>query len=141
MHSSQIDVSYFAAGIVAHMASCCDGKKEEEEEDGVGEGESERGAGGSDEGGEQKEAPREKEGEAAAARSAKEGLMRDLVVIVSRWENPKDEMVAYRSFRPFLPLLSVRQEFAVQLWAIWAIHQVCSKNRELSTFQTSGVFP
>ncbi len=140
MHSSQIDVSYFAAGIVAHMASCCDGKEDEEEEDDVGEGASERGAGGSDEGGEQKEAPREKEGE-AAARSAKEGLMRDLVVIVSRWENPKDEMVAYRSFRPFLPLLSVRQEFAVQLWAIWAIHQVCSKNRELSTFQTSGVFP
>ncbi len=49
---------------------------------------------------------------------------------MSQWKSPKDEMVAYRSFRPFIPLLETGGNFAVQLWAIWAIHQVCSKNRK-----------
>lgn len=48
--------------------------------------------------------------------------------MVADWVYPKDEMVAYRSFRPFFPLLAVRQEEAVQLWAVWAIHHVCTKN-------------
>ena len=33
-----------------------------------------------------------------------------------------------RSFKPFFPLLQPRQEEAVQLWAVWAIHHVCTKN-------------
>ena len=66
--------------------------------------------------------------------------------VVSSWDYPKEEMVAYRSFRPFFPLLAVHQvravlsvaeitphfahaqEEAVQLWAVWAIHHVCTKN-------------
>ena len=33
-----------------------------------------------------------------------------------------------RSFKPFFPLLVPKQEEAVQLWAVWAIHHVCTKN-------------
>ena len=39
-------------------------------------------------------------------------------------------MVAYRSFTPFFPLMAENQEYSVQLWAVWAIHHVCSKNRK-----------
>lgn len=55
-------------------------------------------------------------------------MTNDLWNVVSNWVYPKEEMVAYRSFRPFFPLLAVRQEEAVQLWAVWAIHHVCTKN-------------
>ena len=34
----------------------------------------------------------------------------------------------FRSFKPFFPLLVPKQEEAVQLWAVWAIHHVCTKN-------------
>lgn len=34
-------------------------------------------------------------------------------------------MVAYRSFRPFYPLMADNQPFAVKLWAVWALHHVC----------------
>lgn len=37
-------------------------------------------------------------------------------------------MVAYRSFSPFLPLLDCIETPEVQMWAVWAIHHVCSKN-------------
>ena len=39
-------------------------------------------------------------------------------------------MVAYRSFRPFFPLMEEEQSNAVKLWAVWAINHVCSKNVE-----------
>jgi len=58
------------------------------------------------------------------AENEKRTLMADLASVVARWNTPEEEMVAYRSFRPFLPLLNAGQEPAVQLWAIWAIHQV-----------------
>merc|ERR1719411_1313534 len=54
--------------------------------------------------------------------------LRKLMKIVSQWETPDTEMVAYRSFTPFFPLMAVEQEYSVQLWAVWAIHHVCSKN-------------
>uniref|UniRef100_A0A674NGH5 Zyg-11 family member, cell cycle regulator, like n=1 Tax=Takifugu rubripes TaxID=31033 RepID=A0A674NGH5_TAKRU len=38
------------------------------------------------------------------------------------------EMVSYRSFQPFCPLLQSSQPPGVQLWAVWAIHLVCSHN-------------
>lgn len=37
-------------------------------------------------------------------------------------------MVAYRSFNPFIPLLRAADMPAVQLWAVWAILHVCTKN-------------
>jgi len=38
-------------------------------------------------------------------------------------------MVTYRSFKPFIPLLHCTQIPVIQLWAIWAIHHVCSTDR------------
>ena len=113
MHSKHIDVSYFAAGIVAHLAS---------------------------------------EGEWTVETISEEEMTNDLVStlfviatniachfffhfqqrVVCEWRTPKEEMVAYRSFRPFFPLMGVNQPKAVQLWAVWAVHHVCSKNREHS---------
>lgn len=49
---------------------------------------------------------------------------------VLSWKSPETEMVAYRSFNPFFPLLEAHVSPHVQLWAVWAIHHVCSKNRE-----------
>ncbi|XP_040564607.1 protein zyg-11 homolog B isoform X2 [Lepeophtheirus salmonis] len=89
LHASNIDVSYFAAGIVAHLAStapiCWFSELRVDE------------------------------------------MTDDLWKVVMSWKIPKEEMVAYRSFRPFLPLMAVDQKHAVQLWAIWAIHHVCIK--------------
>ncbi|XP_069579381.1 protein zyg-11 homolog [Brachyistius frenatus] len=44
------------------------------------------------------------------------------------WTQLEREMVSYRSFRPFCPLLQTCQPSGVQLWAVWAIHLVCSQN-------------
>merc|ERR1712110_676033 len=91
MKSVKIEVSYFAAGIVAHFAS--------------GDFKS-----------------------WTVTSVSKEEITNELVNIVSNWETPESEMVAYRSFTPFFPLMAENQEYSVQLWAIWAIHHVCSKN-------------
>lgn len=50
---------------------------------------------------------------------------------VLSWKSPETEMVAYRSFNPFFPLLEAHISPQVQLWAVWAIHHVCSKNRKM----------
>ncbi len=34
--------------------------------------------------------------------------------VVSGWKYPKEEMVAYRSFKPFFPLLDVHQVLSTQ---------------------------
>jgi Zyg-11 family protein len=55
--------------------------------------------------------------------------------VVINWETPEGEMVAYRSFHPFFPLLTCYEAFQVQLWAVWAIQHVCTKNGMIySTF-------
>ena len=91
MKSAKIEVSYFAAGIVAHLAS--------------------------------------DDSEAwNLASIPKDDITNELKSIVSQWETPDSEMVAYRSFTPFFPLMAVNQEYSVQLWAVWAIHHVCTKN-------------
>lgn len=48
--------------------------------------------------------------------------------VVVSWQAPEGEMVAYRSFHPFLSLLQCYDAPQVQLWAVWAIHHVCTKN-------------
>merc|ERR1712223_1186599 len=89
--STKIEVSYFAAGIVAHLASDF--------------------------------------GDAWNLPTIpKDEISNELMMIVSQWETPDSEMVAYRSFTPFFPLMAVEQEYSVQLWAVWAIHHVCTKN-------------
>ncbi|XP_059151723.1 protein zyg-11 homolog B-like [Physella acuta] len=86
-----IDVSYFAAGILAHL--CSDGD----------------------------------EAWRSIAGLDRYDILEDLRTVVSNWDQPKAEMVAYRSFSPFFPLLQ-SQDTPIQLWAVWAIHHVCSKN-------------
>lgn len=38
----------------------------------------------------------------------------------------------FRSFKAFFPLLGNFSQPAVQLWALWAVYHVCSKNRMYS---------
>ncbi|XP_071119076.1 protein zyg-11 homolog B-like [Haliotis cracherodii] len=91
LHTEFIDVSYFAAGIVAHLAS--DGEESW-----------------------------------LLAGTPREDILEDLAAVVRRWQQPQSEMVAYRSFNPFFPLLDCHDAPSVQLWAVWAINHVCTKN-------------
>ncbi|XP_021927398.1 protein zyg-11 homolog B-like isoform X2 [Zootermopsis nevadensis] len=91
LHSCHIDVSYFAAGIIAHIAS-----------DGAVSW--------------------------VVDVVTRQQLLQELGEVVVNWETPEGEMVAYRSFRPFFPLLTFHGAFQVQLWAVWAIQHVCTKN-------------
>lgn len=92
-----MDVSYFAAGIISHLAS--DGPKAW-----------------------------------TITLPSREELLNEMADAVLRWGVPDGEMVAYRSFRPFLPLLSNVDAYQVQLWAAWAIQHVCVKNGEFGLF-------
>ncbi|XP_014295930.1 protein zyg-11 homolog B isoform X1 [Microplitis demolitor] len=96
LDSEHIDVSYFAAGIAAHLLS---------------------------------------DGPCALmtwtadpSLRTREQLLDQLANAVTNWQTPQGEMVAYRSFQPFFSLLKRKQAYPVQLWAVWAIHHVCTKN-------------
>ncbi|XP_015211837.1 protein zyg-11 homolog isoform X1 [Lepisosteus oculatus] len=91
LHSPEVEVSYFAAGILAHLTS---------------------------------------RGEAAwtLGLSLRSDLLQQLHSTILKWPTPECEMVAYRSFNPFFPLLECSQTPGVQLWAAWAMQHVCSKN-------------
>ncbi|CAL1542443.1 unnamed protein product [Lymnaea stagnalis] len=103
LHGEHIDVSYFAAGILAHL--CSDGD----------------------------------EAWRSIAGLDRYDILEDLRTVVSNWDQPKAEMVAYRSFSPFFPLLQ-SPDTPIQLWAVWAIHHVCSKNgkRYLTLLNNEG---
>ncbi|KAM4604622.1 protein zyg-11 homolog isoform 2-T2 [Polymixia lowei] len=68
-------------------------------------------------------------------------ILEDLHASIMSWAPPEREMVSYRSFGPFLPLLQTSQPSGVQLWAVWAIHLVCSQNTPhyCSMLQNEGV--
>lgn len=91
LHSSEVEVSYFAAGILAHLTS---------------------------------------RGEKAWKLSPdlRSSLLEQLHAVIMKWPAPECEMVAYRSFNPFFPLLECFHTPGVQLWAAWAMQHVCSKN-------------
>lgn len=89
--SENIDVSYFAAGIVAHLAS--DGEEKW-----------------------------------AVSCHTRDEMLEALKDSINQWQIPQSEMVSYRSFRPFLSLLGVDKDYRVQMWALWAVQHVCSKN-------------
>ncbi|XP_066547742.1 protein zyg-11 homolog [Amia ocellicauda] len=91
LHSSEVEVSYFAAGILAHLTS---------------------------------------RGEEAWTLELplRHDLLQQLHSTIQDWPTPDCEMVAYRSFNPFFPLLECVQTPGVQLWAAWAMQHVCSKN-------------
>ncbi|KAB5539730.1 hypothetical protein PHYPO_G00092540 [Pangasianodon hypophthalmus] len=91
LHSPEVEVSYFAAGILAHLTS---------------------------------------RGETVWTLdlSLRNTLLEQLHSAILKWPIPQCEMVAYRSFNPFFPLLECFQTPGVQLWAAWAMQHVCSKN-------------
>uniref|UniRef100_A0A7N6AUA6 Uncharacterized protein n=1 Tax=Anabas testudineus TaxID=64144 RepID=A0A7N6AUA6_ANATE len=91
LHSPEVEVSYFAAGILAHLTS---------------------------------------RGEEAWTLSPdlRSSLLEQLHAVIMKWPPPECEMVAYRSFNPFFPLLECFHTPGVQLWAAWAMQHVCSKN-------------
>ncbi|MCJ8743585.1 hypothetical protein PDJAM_G00095790 [Pangasius djambal] len=91
LHSPEVEVSYFAAGILAHLTS---------------------------------------RGETVWTLdlSLRTTLLEQLHSAILKWPIPQCEMVAYRSFNPFFPLLECFQTPGVQLWAAWAMQHVCSKN-------------
>uniref|UniRef100_A0A8C7XJM2 Zyg-11 family member, cell cycle regulator n=1 Tax=Oryzias sinensis TaxID=183150 RepID=A0A8C7XJM2_9TELE len=93
LHSPEVEVSYFAAGILAHLTS---------------------------------------RGEEAwtLKPSLRSSLLEQLHAVIMKWPTPECEMVAYRSFNPFFPLLECFHTPGVQLWAAWAMQHVCSKNGE-----------
>ncbi|XP_036941028.1 protein zyg-11 homolog isoform X2 [Acanthopagrus latus] len=55
-------------------------------------------------------------------------ILKQLHASIMTWTHLEREMVSYRSFHPFYPLLQTGQPSGVQLWAVWAIHLVCSQN-------------
>ncbi|XP_034411598.1 protein zyg-11 homolog [Cyclopterus lumpus] len=55
-------------------------------------------------------------------------ILKQLHASIMTWTQLEREMVSYRSFRPFRPLLQTWQPSGVQLWAVWAIHLVCIQN-------------
>ncbi|KAG7188107.1 hypothetical protein KM043_015956 [Ampulex compressa] len=59
---------------------------------------------------------------------SREQLLDQLAHAITHWQTPQGEMVAYRTFQPFYPLLRCSESYPVQLWAVWAIHHVCTKN-------------
>ncbi|CAG01679.1 unnamed protein product, partial [Tetraodon nigroviridis] len=91
LHSQEVEVSYFAAGILAHLTS---------------------------------------RGEKAwsLGPDLRSSLLEQLHDVIMKWPPPECEMVAYRSFNPFFPLLECFHTPGVQLWAAWAMQHVCSKN-------------
>jgi hypothetical protein len=56
--------------------------------------------------------------------------------VVSKWKIPHLEMFRFNSFKPFLPLLKCFELPGVQLYFIWFICYLCSKNRENYLLQT-----
>ncbi|XP_047187849.1 protein zyg-11 homolog isoform X4 [Scophthalmus maximus] len=55
-------------------------------------------------------------------------IVKELHTSIMTWTSLEREMVSYRSFQPFCPLLQTCQPSGVQLWAVWAVHLVCSQN-------------
>ncbi|XP_047580183.1 protein zyg-11 homolog A isoform X3 [Lutra lutra] len=93
LHSKEMEVSYLAAGIIAHLTS---DKQPWMSQD--------------------------------LQRTA---LLQDLYATIQNWPSSSCKMTAlvtYRSFKAFFPLLGNFSQPAVQLWALWAMYHVCSKN-------------
>jgi len=88
MYSHEIEVSYFAAGIAAHLSS-------------------------------------DETLDWTKGTIDKTEFNNELEEVVMKWKMNVPEMVAYRSFRPFYPLMAENQPMSVQLWAVWALHHVC----------------
>lgn len=94
-------VGYFAAGIVAHLALLDDSVWS-------------------------RLGPMDLEPHEAG--SIRMAFLNRLQLAVSKWKTPQSDMVAYRSFRPFLAILRPNLQWEIYLWALWAMNHVCSRN-------------
>uniref|UniRef100_A0A8D0DVN4 Zyg-11 family member A, cell cycle regulator n=1 Tax=Salvator merianae TaxID=96440 RepID=A0A8D0DVN4_SALMN len=93
LSSSEMEVSYFSAGIIANLLS--------------------RG-----------------EQAWALSQTQRKSLIEKLHSALLKWPTPECKMVAlpaYRSLRPFYPLLDCFALPGVQIWAAWAILHICCK--------------
>ncbi|XP_028746197.1 protein zyg-11 homolog A isoform X1 [Peromyscus leucopus] len=93
LRSTNIEVSYFAAGVIAHLT--CDRQHW------------------------------------LSRDLQRSDLLQNLRVTMENWPSSRCKMsalVTYRSFKAFSPLLGNFSQPEVQLWALWAVHHVCSKN-------------
>ena len=93
MYSQEIDVSYFAAGIAAHLAS-------------------------------------DDQLDWSKIIISKSKIVEELGNVVLNWKTHVQDLVAYRSFKPFYPLMKESQPIPVQMWAVWAVHHVCCNKGE-----------
>ncbi|XP_021566533.1 protein zyg-11 homolog A [Carlito syrichta] len=93
LHSSKMEVGYFAAGIIAHLTS---------------------------------------DGQLWMAHDfQRRALLQDLHATIQIWPSSSCKMTAlvtYRSLKAFFPLLGNFSQPEVQLWALWAMYHICSKN-------------
>ncbi|KAK7800107.1 hypothetical protein U0070_010178 [Myodes glareolus] len=93
LQSTNIEVSYFAAGVIAHLTCECDRQH-------------------------------------WLSRDLQmSDLLQHLHVTLQNWPSSQCKMsafVTYRSFKAFSPLLGNFSQPEVQLWALWAVHHVCS---------------
>ncbi|XP_049603227.1 protein zyg-11 homolog isoform X3 [Syngnathus scovelli] len=55
-------------------------------------------------------------------------ILEELHVSIAAWTHLENEIVVYRSLRPFCHLLGTCQPTGVQLWAVWAIHFVTTQD-------------
>ncbi|OTF73164.1 hypothetical protein BLA29_003076 [Euroglyphus maynei] len=92
IYSDQIDVSYFAIGILAQLASDHHLDWTDVEDFDMDQ------------------------------------MLQQMLNQIQSWPNPSFEMVSYRSFEPFMSLLVNDRHESISLWALWAIHHVCTKN-------------
>lgn len=93
LQSTNIEVSYFAAGVIAHLT--CDRQHW------------------------------------LSRDLQRSDLLQHLRVTLQKWPSSQCKMsalVTYRSFKAFSPLLGNFSQPEVQLWALWAMHHVCSRN-------------
>lgn len=131
LQSQFIDVSYFAAGIVAHLASDGDMIWDSSIASSLS---TQQASGTSPATPTSPNAPAVLVPPAsppqllASPLHTRTHMLHALERSVLGWRVPDTEMVSYRSFRPFFPLLRTDADHRVQLWAVWAIHHVCTKN-------------
>ncbi|XP_075388961.1 protein zyg-11 homolog A [Tenrec ecaudatus] len=93
LHSPEMEISFLAAGLIAHLASALESWATDDLQ--------------------------------------RHALLRDLHATIQNWPSSDCHMTAlvtYRSLKAFFPLLGSFSQPEAQLWALWAMHHVCSKN-------------
>lgn len=61
---------------------------------------------------------------------SRDEMLRELEAAIDSWDLNSQRNINYRSFQPILRLLSVHHTYQVQLWAAWAIANLCTVSSE-----------